>query len=508
MKRIAILVSFGAAAWACEWAHVPGTPSLDPGIAASDPGSYDDAAAQDPLPADPLPDPAPDPWTPPDVAKDPIATDPPHEVTPPQCGPCTATSCPAGLTCSAVGSGKFCLKDCTSSAECPGGYVCYPISTAGKQCLPMSYNCVECAWEGCPEGKSCDLVSGQCVDTVKTCGKCTYDFQCGDGARCFKKAQATTGVCVPECPAGACADPLFKCAQNADGIAICAPLKDEYCQPCPPGQFLLGDGKTCVECLNDTHCIAKDPAKPTCDPDKHTCGEFACKPPTKKCADGKCHACCIDADCPSDGCGGCVNFACAGCLSECEKAGIDCSTNPYYSACCVIDGYPTCCGCNDVADCVKQFPEHDCECQNNTCIDSATSEACGGTISECPATCLSDADCPPPMSGTGTLACKLTQGYCYDPTGSCDNVVACCAPGRSCYALATYLSMIPPPRGGYPAMCTCGSDADCWTGGPCFDMNALCTHPLYGSMLCPGGKLPDGVPKGLCGNPLAVPPGI
>jgi hypothetical protein len=191
------------------------------------------------------------------------------------CRPCEGTpDCDEGYTCGAVGPGKFCLRDCTANSECKGGYVCYPVSTAGKQCLPMSYNCVECAYKGCDEGKTCDLVTGYCVGTVIECGKCTYDFECGDGSRCFKKDGGITGRCTPECPDGVCPKPdEFTCTKNADGIAVCDP-GDYGCCPCQAKEWCLhvGDGKSnpCA-CLNDAVCATVSPANPICSPTTHVC---------------------------------------------------------------------------------------------------------------------------------------------------------------------------------------------------------------------------------------------
>jgi hypothetical protein len=452
----------------------------------------------------------------PDVIEDKQQTEGTVEETTPEtivgpgddCTPCTgATDCPEGYACSAVGSGKFCLKNCATAAECKGGYVCYPVSTAGKQCLPMSYACVECAYKGCDAGKCCDLVSGQCNECKGECGKCTYDFECGDGSRCYKKAQATTGVCVPECAGGTCAaTDKFTCGANADGVKICTPIDDSKCQPCPPGQVLLGDGKTCAECKNDAECMAKDPSKPKCDLTTYTCGTKTCTAPTKLCSDNNCHTCCADGDCTGQGTGKCVNFACEGVQTECEKAGIDCSTNPYYQACCVINGSPQCCGCNDLADCVKQYPDQTCECSSNMCIDSATSQSCGDIGGTCAATCTTDADCPPPASGTGTLSCHA-KGFCYDPAGSCDNAAACCMPGQTCFDMMSLLfggmgGGIPGmPGGGMPmlmASCSCTTAADCLGTATCTPLSAVCIIPLIGTMFCPGGAPPATAPASVC----------
>ncbi|NOZ00491.1 MAG: hypothetical protein GXP54_01200, partial [Deltaproteobacteria bacterium] len=116
------------------------------------------------------------------------------------CTPCTDKSeCGDGYFCTSVGGGKFCLRQCADDGDCNSGYTCYQASSEGLQCLPVSYKCVECAYQGCDAGKCCDLVSGECGDCLDECEKCTYDFQCAAGSRCYKTAGSPTGNCVAEC---------------------------------------------------------------------------------------------------------------------------------------------------------------------------------------------------------------------------------------------------------------------------------------------------------------------
>jgi hypothetical protein len=479
-----------------------------------------DTTAFDPSPeVEPLevPPDLPEPGS--DLAGDTASEEAPGPPPSRDCEPCTeAAGCTAGFTCSKVGSGPFCLKDCSTNADCKAGYVCYPVSTAGKECLPMSYNCVECASQECQPGKSCDLISGHWNIAVMPCGKCTYDFQCdqcGVGSRCYTKGYATTGVCVSECPDGTCEDPAkFTCGANTDGVRICTPIKDDDCLPCPPGQVLLGDGKSCWHpCMNDAECAAKDKAKPECNPQTGLCvaigDPVVCQASAHKCDDGKCHWCCTDADCTGRGTGKCVNYACEGVQTECEKAGIDCSSNPLYPACCVINGSAQCCGCATDDDCTALYPGvAGCACSSNMCIDPATSQSCA-PIAECVAKCQSDADCPAPPSGTGTLSCKLPEGICFDPAGSCDGAAACCPPGQTCFDLLSLLfgSMgggIPgmPGGGGLPssgmAVCSCTTAADCLGGALCTALTTICPLPLIGTMFCPGGAPPSTAPASLC----------
>ena len=427
------------------------------------------------------------------------------------CRPCTgAADCDQGYACATVGGGKYCLKSCVATTECKGGYTCYPVTTAGKNCLPLSYQCVECAYQGCGAGQSCDLVSGQCVGTVKICGKCTYDFQCGDGNRCYKAAQAATGVCTPECPVGDCganaAAYTLTCGQNADGVKMCAPTDATKCQPCPAGQVVLGDGVTCAECTNSATCAAKNPGKPQCDLSSHTCIATVCASGQKKCTDGTCEKCCTDADCVGQGSGTCNSSSrtCDGVQDDCVKAGVDCTTNQFYPHCCSVNGTPQCCGCATDADCKADFPAvSGCACSGNMCVDSATSQQCGGTEPVCAANCASDADCPPSAAG-GALSCKLPGGFCYDPAGTCDGSAACCPAGQVCFDI---MSLLMGGLGGIPggstpgtgnAACSCSVAADCLGGAPCTSLSTMCAVPIIGTSFCPGGTPPATAPANLC----------
>jgi hypothetical protein len=55
--------------------------------------------------------------------------------------------------------------------------------------------------------------------------------------------------------------------------------------------------------------------------------------------------------------------------------------------------------------------------------------------------------------------------------------------------------------GGFiPNMCTCEGNAKCPDGVQCQDLNKICDLPI-GGWICPNGKLPQGAPKKVCGDP-------
>lgn len=423
---------------------------------------------------------------------------PAEVVTPPEKFDCKTCSTKAdcgtagNYFCSAIGSGKFCLKGCAADSECEKGYVCYPVSTEGKQCLPLSYDCKKCAFdEPCAAGQCCDLVSGSCEACSNECGKCTYDFDCGAGMRCYRETASSTGACVKECATAACTDAKFTCT-DVKGVKLCVPGNADDCTPCPDAAkpFLVND--ECVECRNSADC--KD-AK-TCNVTTHVCEAGGCTSPSLPylCQDGSCHQCCEDSHCTGTGDGTCnmSQFKCNGVVDPCN----DTCAAPF-PVCAVVSGQAQCVACEVDGDCASVGTN--CVCSNYTCFDGTTGTTCG-TGGSCEATCTTAADC---YSATGaTLDCHA-DGYCFDPAGSCDGVSACCSPGQSCIDLLGLLfgglggmGMGLPSTG--MAACSCSTAGDCLGTATCTPSAFACALPLIGEMVCPGGTLPAGMPENIC----------
>ena len=77
------------------------------------------------------------------------------------CQPCgSVNDCGKGYLCTSVGDKKHCLKQCDGDGDCPSGYICYQASSKGLQCIPLSFDCVPCTFEGCNDGRCCNLESG------------------------------------------------------------------------------------------------------------------------------------------------------------------------------------------------------------------------------------------------------------------------------------------------------------------------------------------------------------
>ena len=181
-------------------------------------------------------------------------------------------SCGEGQVCvgiTANATNKYCLKQCTSNATCPSGWLC-GTDGSGPACVPGLYQCSGCMETGCPDGEYCLGEKGVCAKPVGVCGTCTVDGQCGPGKRCIGKTGSKK--CVPECPDGncknggicssngaaakcdcsgtgyagdACQTDIDECAQKpapCDANATCTNAAGSYTCKCNAGY--AGDGKT------------------------------------------------------------------------------------------------------------------------------------------------------------------------------------------------------------------------------------------------------------------------
>ena len=412
------------------------------------------------------------------------------------CKVCTGdTDCSDGYQCISLSSGKACLKKCENNGDCVSGYICYAASTAGKNCVPPSYKCVECATKGCPDGKVCDLSGGTCVDKVPLCGPCTVDWECGSGNRCYRNDLKSKGICVPECKTNAdCPQPQDKyaCKADTEGTMICQPSDLGVC--CPADKPVMLEDGTCVQCASATDCKTDE----ACDPTTHTCNASGCPQGQHQCAsDNQCHQCCQDTDCTSPQT--CQNNKCVG---DDPCGGCSDASYPY---CVQYQGNSVCAACSpDVADSCKTGCV--CDPNNFTCLKQDGTLCIDGGPQTCG--CTADTDCVDP-NGTLTLKCS-SAGFCYDPAGSCDGTAACCdsASGSTCFDVMSLL--MGGMGGGLPGMpsmfpaCTCdagdGSGAKCPDGITCTPLSMACVLPLIGQMLCPGGSLPPTAPSGVCAD--------
>ncbi len=423
-------------------------------------------------------------------------------VTDDNCKPCASNAdCSRGYECISLPGGKACLKQCKDNGDCISGYICYASSREDKNCVPPSYKCVKCAFQGCPKGKVCDLSNGRCVDKVPVCGICTMDWQCGIGSRCYRDDPFSKGVCMPECKSVFdCPNPKGKYTCGIySGIKVCRPVDTGVC--CPADRpHMLADG-TCVQCVKASDC-ANDQY---CDTKTHTC-TAGCPADQKRCSDdNRCHQCCTNADCASGK--QCRSHTCIDPGNDpCHGA----CTDPNYSYCVNYQGQWTCASCDpDVPDSCPSGCS--CDPDSYTCLTPDGSVCgCDGCIDGCAAhlRCTRDDDCYSPNGQP--LKCD-PQGFCYDPSGSCDNEQTCCneVSGSKCFDLMTLLFNGLPGQPGVTGgitmgVCTCDNGAKCPDGLKCYPLDIVCTMPNVGEVLCPNGKLPQNAPRHICKDPRSL----
>ncbi len=415
--------------------------------------------------------------------------------------------------CMPVGASRHCLLECVDDGDCPPSYLCYAASTVSKVCLPVSYDCVACAFDTpCPGGKVGNFVSGACEDGADLCQKCTYDFDCAAGMRCFKTTGSATGACVPGCSdTVSCSDTAnFQCEVTGKGVWLCQPKDTSRCGGCPAATpYPSPDGTSCYECLNSSHCADGK----SCD----VAGGHVCRTPDaecgllKKCADGQCHQCCDAADCEGlqGATGTCTDYRCDGVADPCGGA----CMSPY-PVCAVLNGVSQCVQCAQDADCAVLDPA--CTCTGDPTYTCLFTDGNVCAPSTCPALCASDADCPPGPSGETLLCSGTMDGFCYDPNGKCDGMTSCCPAGSSCFDL---LSALYGGMGGMPGMgtgtpgsgmasCTCDEQHPCLGGRPCTATDVFCVLPMIGDMICPGGVKPATMPGSVCIDLMEMVSGI
>jgi len=437
-----------------------------------------------------------DPGLPGDVG----ATDPGVDGGPPwSCWSCTTDGdCHGGAKCLPVGPAMHCALECVDDGDCPRSYICYASSTASKSCLPVSYNCVACATDTpCDAGKVCDFTSGICKDGRSVCEHCIYDFDCAEGLRCYKKSGEAVGACVNECsdatPCPATSDAT--CGTTANGVRLCLPNDPDTCGGCGGATpFPSPDGTVCYGCLNNTHCTTMGQS---CD----VAGDHTCKlidgpcGSLKLCADGTCHECCVDADCPVET-GPCTDNTCQG---ECDSCNGQCSGTAF-PVMKVINNVPQCVQCGVTADCIAIDPTCTCTGDPTWMCVGTDGNACGGD--PCiGSSCTTDADCPPSSSGAALACSGVVGGYCYDPSGRCDGVTTCCGAGQGCFDILS--SLAGGMGGGLPggdigAYCSCDDSHPCLGNLPCTSTDIVCSFPAISDRLCPGGVKLATLPDKLC----------
>jgi len=384
-------------------------------------------------------------------------------------------SCGEGQVCvgiTANATNKYCLKQCTSNATCPSGWLC-GTDGSGPACVPGLYQCSGCMETGCPDGEYCLGEKGVCAKPVGVCGTCTVDGQCGPGKRCIGKTGSKK--CVPECPDGNCKNGGI-CKANEFGVPVCEwPNLEAPCclvdgcggsQVTDPCEKLTCAGATphctngaCVECTKDEHCTAS-PGQ-VCSPTNKCVDDNKCEGETPHWNAGlsKCCQCANDTHCGAEKCDGC--FCKKGDQSFCDT----CTGS--YPGCVEYEGQWVCVQCSEDSHCSGVSK---CNMSNYTCEG-------GGPGSPPPGS----GDCVNKGCETSGTVCDKDSGLCYNPDGSCDNVTVFCNGGMPCVDIMSKLGggggglPIPPlPGGGSTPLMSgkCGCELNgqpYWSQGTCPD---------------------------------------
>lgn len=409
--------------------------------------------------------------------------------------PCASDiECPVDQWC----DGELCMPGCRTEPDSCFLGICDAASHACVDCLDDA----DCALGTCEEGlcvagaaecdddagcaadRYCDG-SGQClVGCRMEAGACGAERVCDPADRsckaCFDDAHCTAGdACVDE----ECVTPTVTCGEFgfcptgsycSEGVCLpgCYPTFPDPCDPL----HCDGTTNTCVECLDDGHCVAG-----------LVCAERQCGPAP----------CGGDDDCASGS-----YCAPAGCVAGCRTAPDDCATgrcDPDTRACvaCLEDGDCSAGERCDDGTCLAAPPppcgiDADCPagttCQGDVCTlgcreGECALGVCDATTGACRA-CLDDGDC---LEG---WACDAVLGLCRAPCGSdaecvgrCDTLLGRCV---GCFEDADCLGLRCDPA--IRSCVPCLEDDDCIAGFLCDAAAARCVG-CFEDADCDAGKI-------------------
>ncbi len=181
-----------------------------------------------------------------------------------QCGDLPSSACggPNDL-CLNLGDpgGTICSVDCTESGECPNdGYTCVILNnTTRRACIPINQECRQCDGVDCPEGATCNPLTGQCDAPPVSC----LIEDCPQGEICNPDTEACEVIgesCNFDTRVADCFGPVRKCSATrpaADGVCAVICSDNDDCTPEAPncvdlyrvGELCvpdgLGSGQTC-----------------------------------------------------------------------------------------------------------------------------------------------------------------------------------------------------------------------------------------------------------------------
>ncbi len=176
----------------------------------------------------------------------------------------------------------FCTQyDCTSDADCRGGWWCAAVNAAP--------NAIQA-------GRLVGAVRNVCLPRTY-CAPCASDIDCssagGARARCVGDS-AGSKYCAPECNGDSQCNQEASCAASADapGVSVCT----------PNAGVCVGDGTFCAPCRSDSDCVAGG----ACVSSPYSTEHFCAVPSGAPCTytDGASGSCKLNAQCPKNAIGG------------------------------------------------------------------------------------------------------------------------------------------------------------------------------------------------------------
>ena len=314
-----------------------------------------------------------------------------------------------GDRCAALGGTSICTFACGTSADCPSGFECQPITTTASGCIPLSRTCEGCFVSGCNTNEVCNPETAACDVKTANCAACENSIECGNTATCtaYQGLNRCLEKCVNgTCPSGStCNTGNGTCEPDTGACTSCS-LVASTCTT--QGMVLDEEACACVTCLVDGDCTTGLCAQ----------GVGQCVPGTG--------ACLSDAECTTGHCFGYLGTERSGVCVECNE-NAHCNGATCNNHTCAVCSCPPPQTCNASGQCITGGScTSDAECENS----KGAGWMCDPASSKCytPGTCdpgdPSIAPCTPPTTcGAGMLG-NSCQG--------CDMVAGGCRPGETC----------------------------------------------------------------------------
>lgn len=375
----------------------------------------------------------------------------------------TAGTAGAAGTATAGAAGTFaCTEECCEATDCPK-----PVDP----CMQATCTANACGEEAIADGtESSQQTPGDCKKAV-----------CNGGVAEDVNDDTDSPAAANACVTGMCANGTPSPMPTMAGTAC----------DTDGGKVCDGGGK-CVECNDDTHCMA-DPTKSSCDTGNHICVPGDCNDSKKNGEE-------TDIDCGGSMCGKCGDGEDCGGATDCQ------------SGVCAPSNKCSAPACNDN---VENGNESDNDCGGD-CPGCDNGKKCDGDDSNCKSdycgpgdvctmktptggACMSGDTCESDHCFQGVCCATTCFGECRScnlmgSVGTCTNAPANTDPKDSCDGNETCNGQgaCAEPNGD-----TCAADGDC-VSGHCED--GVCCNTACGGLCQACVNAKTGMADGTCAN--------